>query len=319
MVTWKFSIKPDSKPGFDAFQKCMELSLVGIGWSHGYEKEQPKDFEHAKKLLKKQWPNDGIAKEIIKLFFEIKPGDHLWLHKNGFYYLCIPGSKKFIAREICKDFRNYDLGHALEVKWIKVLDELVSGSIQRGIITPRMIQRINISESESNVNKYLAEKLSKDPSWFPVVDSGIVRSSIDDLSTSEIFKLLSPDDVEDIIAAMLQADGWILIKSTCFRSKPKFEFSMINHQGKIGLVQVKSGEYPDRLTPSKYVKHLTKENQIFLFSTHPDPYPGGLENRITCISKDKVVAWIRNNTQLLSYPLRLKLSIKQGFLTAKCQ
>ena len=86
MQTWKFSIKPASDEGFDPFLKCKELGLVGIGWSHGYEQQQPKDFDEAQELIKKEWDVPDIPYQINTLFDEIKPGDHLWLRKNGHYY-----------------------------------------------------------------------------------------------------------------------------------------------------------------------------------------------------------------------------------------
>jgi hypothetical protein len=311
MNTWKFSIKPDSKPGFNAFKKCKELNIVGIGWSEAYKNEQPKDYEHAKILLLKQWPK-GIAPEINKLFVEIQPGDHLWLHKDGIYYLCVPGRKKLIAREICDDFISFDLGHARDAKWLRVSDELISGSIQRGVIAQRMIQQINISDVELKVNKYIETNLSSNPQWFPIVDLKAGVESIDQISENEFWSILTPDDVEDIIAAKLQTDGWILIKSTCFRSKPKFEFSMINRQGQFGLIQVKSGNQPDSLAPSDYQQYLKKDNHIFLFSTRRDPYPGRQFDGIHCFSKKEIHQWVKDNPQLLSYPLKLKFTLAIG-------
>ena len=81
------------------------------------------------------------------------------MQKYGHYYLCVAGEKKYIGREICEDFRCYDLGHAIDSKWIKVPDELVIGSIQRGIIARRMIQKINLSNAEINLNQYIEKKL----------------------------------------------------------------------------------------------------------------------------------------------------------------
>jgi hypothetical protein len=102
MQSWKFTIKPDSEMGFDAFHKCKELGIVGIGWSHGYEQEQPKDYSHAKELIRKFWGGGDTINEVETLFFRIRPGDHLWMHRDGFYYLCIAGTKQYLAREICE-------------------------------------------------------------------------------------------------------------------------------------------------------------------------------------------------------------------------
>ncbi len=309
MQTWKFSIKPESQVGFDPFEKCKELGIVGVGWSRGYEDEQPRDYEHAKEMIKKVWGTERI-KEIEKLFFKIKPGDHLWMHKDGHYYLCVAGSKRYLGREICSDFRSYDLGHAIEVKWIKVPDELVSGSIQRSVIVRRMIQKINLRAIEKRLSQYLEENLEKVPNWIPDIDNDNVKKCIKTIEPTELFSLMSPDDVEDVVSAKLQTEGWILLKSTCFRSKPKFEFSMTNKSGKIGLVQVKSGNWPDTLVPSQYSEYLTGKNEVFLFTTNPNPYPGDCPNGINCIAKEEVIQWMKVNCNILSPTLRIKLSIK---------
>lgn len=308
MQTWKFTIKPDSDDGFDAFAKCKELGLVGIGWSHGYEEHQPRDYEEAKELIKERWGKSEIN-EIKKLFFEIQPRDHLWMQKHGHYYLCVAGEKKYIGKEICEDFRRYDLGHAIDAKWIKVPDELVCGSIQRGIIARRMIQKINLSNAEINLNQHIEKKLKEDQNWFPKFNHNLVKERIETIDEQSLFGIMSPDDVEDVVASKLQTEGWILIKSTCFRSKPQFEFSMTNHEGKIGLVQVKSGNWPTNLPPSDYKQYLHEENKIFLFTTHPDPYPGEQIQDIQCILKRELIEWMKNHCPVLSPTIKLKLSL----------
>ncbi|WP_291321470.1 hypothetical protein [Desulfonatronospira sp.] len=312
MQTWKFSIKPDSDEGFDPFLKCKALGMVGIGWSHGYEEKQPKDFEEAKELIKKEWDTSDIPKQIYKLFDEIKPGDHLWMQKYGHYYLCIAGKKKYIAREICEDFRRYDLGHTIEATWIEVPDDLVCGSIQRGTIAQRMIQRINLSEAEVRLNRHIAANLSTNPSWLPSIDIEAVGSVLDTTDQKSLFGLLSPDDVEDIVASKLQTEGWVLIKSTCFRSKPQFEFSMINSDGETGLVQVKSGRWPSPLNPADYEEYLRGNNKIFLFSAHPEPYQGERTENIICLAKSELIEWMKKHSNLLTPTVKLKLSLQNG-------
>jgi hypothetical protein len=311
MQTWKFSIKPDCEKHFDSFLKCKELGLVGIGWSHGYEELQPKDFEEAKELIKAKWGSSDIP-QIHTLFFDIMPGDHLWMQKYGHYYLCIAGAMKYIGREICEDFRRYDLGHAIEAKWLEVPDELVCGSVQRGVIAQRMIQRIGMSEVESRLNQYIASNLNADRSWFPVVDSAAVVRCLDTIDEESLFGLMSSDDVEDIVASKLQTEGWVLVKSSCFRSKPQFEFSMVNPDGGTGLVQVKSGKCPNALTPSDYGEYLRGGKRVFLFTTHPTPYPGDPVNDVHCLTRGEIVSWMKAHPMLLTPTVKLKLTLQGG-------
>lgn len=307
MQSWKFTIKPDSEEGFDSFLKCKELGIVGIGWHHGYKEEQPRDHVHAKELRSKIWGHDIAPVET--LFSKIQPGDHLWTHRDGVYYLCIAGARHFLARDICEDFWNYDLGHAIEAKWIKIPDEFVTGSIQRGVIARKMIQRINLTDAEIRMNLHLQKNLQIDPGWLPVIENVHIVNVVNKLAADELFGLMSPDDIEDLVAAKLQTEGWVLIKSTCFRSKPKFEFSMINKDGITGLVQVKSGNRPDDLPPAKFQQYLTEHNEVFLFSTNPNPYPGICPKGITLLSKEKLVQWMKDNYRALSPTIKLKLSV----------
>lgn len=303
--TWKFSIKPDTSK--DAFEKCKELGIVGIGWSHCYENKQPKDYEDAKSVTKDYWKKD--IKELRTIFEEIKPSDHLWMHKNGHYYLCVAGDKRLFARDICSDFRSYDLGHAITAKWIEIPDEFVCGVIQRGVIVPRMIQRINISETDLKINQQLIDVYEKNKGWNFEIDYHSISIAITKISMNDLFSLLSPDDTEDIVASILQMEKWILVKSTCFRSKPKFEFSMINREGNQCLVQVKSGSRPKKLIPSEYKQYLSNNCQIVLFSTHPDPYPGEQHIGIRCLSKQFVFEWILCNWMVLSNTIKLKIGL----------
>ena len=110
---------------------------------------------------------------------------------------------------------------------------------------------------------------------------------------------MSPDDFEDVVAAYLQDKGWILVKSTCFKSKPVFEFSMVNKKHEVGYVQVKSGKSPNPLPPSNYKKYISNNTLVFLFSTHPHPYPGKAVNGVEPISHNDIFSWIKKNAWAL--------------------
>ena len=60
------------------------------------EEQQPKDFDEAKELIKKEWDSSDIPYQINKLFYDIKPSDHLWMQKYGHYYLNMGGEQKNI-------------------------------------------------------------------------------------------------------------------------------------------------------------------------------------------------------------------------------
>ena len=306
MTTWKLSIKPESQPGWDAFEKCREKSLLGVGWHHAYAKKHPANLEEAKRLVEEEWGNWPY--QLRYLLEEVKAGDHVWLHRDGKYYLCqVTDDSILYGKEIDPDYEDYDLGHARKAKWVHVPDKFVTGKIQRGTIAQRTIQRIHITESEAKFNQILFDKLSKDEAWAPRIDEEALSKSLANIKPAEFFSCMSPDDVEDVVAAYLQSKGWMLIKSTCFRSKPKFEFSMLNQKAEIARVQVKSGEIP--LAPENYKDDVDNRNRVFLFSTCENPYLGESVSNVHPIKHECIIKWLKGNWWAITLPLKSRLSM----------
>jgi len=306
MNTWKLTIKPESSKEYDSFDICEKKSLLGVGWSIAYTEKQASNIDEAKELVKEKfgkWPS-----AIKYLLEDVKEGDHVWIHQKGKYYLCKAKDEILFGKSIHKDFLSYDLGHARKAEWIKIPEEYVSGTIQRGTIAQRMIQKISISEKEQEVHNKIFNELSRNSEWQPVIDEDELSSRISKIQVDDLFPLMSPkDDFEDVISAYLQSQGWVLIKSTCFRSKPEFEFSMLNKKNKVCRVQVKSGKHPNCLRPSDYSQFVSNKNIIFLFSTHKNPYPGESINGIYTITHNEIYDWVAKNVWSLTMPLKLRL------------
>ncbi len=293
--------------GFDPFKLCRRKSIVGVGWSRAYEEQQASNIAEAKLLVRAkydQWPYP-----IKYLIEDVKQGDHIWLHKDGNYYLCKASDKNIFGERIDKNYINYDLGHAKKVEWVEVPEIYVSGSIQRGTIAQRMIQRIKITKKEQEFHQILFGKLSIDPNWQPTINEVVLESMIKKMNMSDMFQLMTPDDTEDIISAYLQTQGWILVKSTCFRSKPVFEFSMLNKKHETCQIQVKSGNNPNPLAPSEYKNYTDFNKFIYLFSTNKNPYPGASTHGVKPIDHQEIFEWIKNNTWALTIPLKYRLWI----------
>jgi len=307
MKTWKFTIKPDSKTGFNAFNFCKDNGYIGNGWSGAYETDTPTNLIEAKASIRKRynkWPY-----QLKHLLETVKKDDHLWIHKGGKYYLCVAEDEIRFGSDITDDFINYDLGHVRRVKWLEVPEKFISGAIQRGTIARRMIQTIKLSDKEKKYSSLLHKKLTEDPEWMPVIDHDILKENISKLYVPELFSMMSPDDVEDLVASYLQDKGWFLVKSTCFRSKPFFEFSMLNKQGKTCYIQVKSGKNPDSLPPENYKKHVTANSTIYLFSTNKNAYHGDAVEGVMPITHNEFSEWIINNPWALTLSLKTRLSM----------
>lgn len=305
MSTWKLSIKPDSESGFNPFNLCKEKSLLGVGWSGAYKSEQAQSLSEAKALVKEHFDNWPYA--LKKLLEEVKNGDHVWLHQQGSYYLCRAKDEIVFGNEIDEKFVDYDLGHARKADWVKVPEIFVSGVVQRGTIAPKMIQRIYISENEKKCHDVIFEKLIINNNWLPDIDESLLTLKLGLMDKQDLFSIMTPDEIEDMVSSYLQDEGWILVKSTCFRSKPMFEFSMVNKKSNVCYVQVKSGKYPDQLPPANYEEFTSLNKTIVLFSTNPSAYPGERIKGVICLSQEKIFTWLLANTWSMTEPLKLKL------------
>ncbi|OLQ74637.1 hypothetical protein BIT28_12405 [Photobacterium proteolyticum] len=307
MSTWKLTIKPDSKAGHDPFVLCKNKSLLGIGWSGAYENEQASCISEARRLVEKRYSKWPYA--VRKLLEEVKEGDHVWLHQRGHYYLCRAHKDIVLGTAIDQDFMSYDLGHARKADWVKVPEVFVSGAVQRGTIAQRMIQKIKITSEERKCHEVMFNKLFANPNWIPSIDMPRLRDQIVKMKMYELFAIMTPDEVEDVIATYLQSEGWYLIKSTCFRSKPVFEFTMFNKQSETCHVQVKSGRHPDPLPPMKYNEYVADKKLVCLFSTNRNAYPGESVKGVNCLSHEEIYTWIIDNSWSLTEPLKQKLWI----------
>lgn len=307
MSTWKLSIKPDNEPGYDPFNLCKDKSLLGVGWSEAYEEIQASNLIEMKELVMRrysQWPYP-----IRKLLEEVKKGDHVWLHQKGDYYLCRAEDEIISGLNIDIDFIKYDLGHARRADWVKVPEVFVSGAIQRGTIARRMIQKINIKPDEKKCNDLIFDQLKNNKDWVPNIDESLLVIKMRQLNMDAIFSIMTPDEVEDMVSAFLQNEGWTLVKSTCFRSKPVFEFSMVNKSSETCYVQVKSGLYPDSLPPERYIKYASKTKKVVLFSTNKNAYPGKIYDTITCLDRKEMFDWLIKNSWSMTESLKIRLWI----------
>jgi hypothetical protein len=309
MQTWKLSLKPSCNPGYDPFDYCKENNFISLGWAHYYsDRPSATTIEEAKEAAYTynkvaSWPS-----ALRTLMEKVEIGDHVWIHQRGKYFLCKVIEGFAIGAAIHEEFEENDLGHARRAIWVEVPQELISGTVQRGTIAKRMIQRIYLSEKEAEYNELLFKNLSANSTWRPEINDTqfpAILSKPDSRDTT--FSLMTPDDVEDMVAMYLQDKGWKIIKSTCFRSKPEYEFSMLHSSGQYGAVQVKSGKYPAQLAPSSFQDEAAKGTQVFLFSTHPSAYPGPSVNNVSTISKEDLFSWMQSNSWAIPTPLKVRL------------
>jgi len=305
MKLWKMSIKTGGAKGDQAFDWCRERKIVGVGWSYVYDglAEIPAD-----PLTLLAGDRRGVS-PVRMVIHRMKAGEFVWLHSGGGFYLCRILDFPFLAGpQVGEGFREYDVGHARRAEWVLVPEDLVPGKVQRAVISRRMVCDIPCGKRLASYCAYLHAALNANPGWRPAMDPVAVRATLTSMTASELEECVSPDDWEDIIAAYLQGQGWVLVKSSCFPSKPRFEFRMIREEAgatKTAYLQVKSGQV--QLRPEGYADDAASAT-VYLFSTHPsDPYPGPAVPGVVPLALPTVRAWMTEHIPLLPLPLCTQL------------
>lgn len=302
MKLWKMSIKTGGPKGDQAFGWCRNRGIVGVGWSCVYDglSEVPPD----PLALLTGGHRRGISPVRI-VIHRMKPGQFVWLHSRGGFYLCRVLDCPYLAGpQVGDGFREFDIGHARRAEWVRVPEDLVPGKVQRAVISRRMVCEIPCGKRLFDYCANLHAALMANPDWRPAVDLSAVRTALGTLTASELEECVSPDDWEDIIAAYLQGEGWVLVKSSCFPSKPRFEFRMIRDEAgatKTAYLQVKSGRV--QLSPQDYADAAMSAT-VYLFSAHPtDPYPGPAVPGVVPLPFPVIVSWMAEHVPLLPIPL----------------
>jgi hypothetical protein len=305
MAVWKLSIKPDAKPDYDPFELCMSQRIIGVGWSYLFEKHPIKTISDSYAAFEAE--DDGNTGAVECLMETVKRGDFVWLHQAGFFYLCqVRSNRRLFGPMISADFRKYDLGHAREADWVTVSPSLVPGRVQRAVIAQRTIQRIKCSQSEEKTFAYIYDRLLQDANWLPNPDHSLIEEFFKNATAEKLEAILTSDDYEDMVAGYLQSQGWLLVKSTCFRSKPVFEFMMVRPGPEYAFAQVKAGS--TRLIPEEYREYVKPHERIFLFSNYIEA--ANAPEGVTVIDRKTIFAWATKNSWALSPTLFTRIQIE---------
>src|SRR3989344_5913135 len=85
MNVWRVKLNPDSAPGINGANFCIERNIVGIGWAID---EVPKDEEEYLSLGKAKHKNSlGWRRATNDFLSRMTIGDLVWARKRADYYL----------------------------------------------------------------------------------------------------------------------------------------------------------------------------------------------------------------------------------------
>lgn len=256
------------------------------------------------------WKNHSLT--VAHTFLEqVKPGDLVWVHQAGRYWLCKVQEGLLFGAQISPDFQAYDLGQARRAVWREIETGLINGSIQRGCIAPITMQAINVKPIEQVAYDRLHEIRAEDTAWKPNITDADVMGWLGKNRRQELLTVLTPDDHEDLVAYYLQSQGWFLKKSTCFRSHPRFEFQMQRPTGEQGYVQVKTGQ--PKLDALQYQEDAEK-GIVFLHALkvlNLDKVANVVDLKL-----DEILKWVALNLWAIGGNIRLRLGLFQEMANA---
>ncbi|NVK24439.1 MAG: hypothetical protein HWE10_05895 [Gammaproteobacteria bacterium] len=309
MKTFKLTIKPASKGKESAFDFCKDNGLVGIGWSAAYEEAVPDGTKKsAQNLLENKW---GKVPPQVKYFLNRpKVSDHIWLQKNGQYYLCKVTSPPIFINQLpqykVSKLRDLDLGHFYRANWVTIPRKYVLGSVQRGVIARRTIQAIKLKPYEYQYNDWLFRKFEREESVEQCFNLDAATQQLKALDVTQFFSILNDMEVEDLVSAYVQITRKaVLLKSSTFKSNPDIEFQL-NAKDKTIFVSVKSGQ-TIQLKPENFTKYLDGNTEVVLFSSATHPYVGDAIDGVCPLNKNDLFEWIKINIWALSQPCLMKI------------
>jgi len=82
-----------------------------------------------------------------------------------------------------------------------VPDKFITGTIQRGTVAQRTIQKLTSLRKRLSLTKLLFDKLHSNPVWEPEIDIEILKEPLSPIPPKELFSLMSLDDMEDVVSA----------------------------------------------------------------------------------------------------------------------
>lgn len=294
---YRITIKTDSKDG-KAFDFCQEKSIVGVGWKllgKDGKSYMPRDIKDCEEAGRRCYPKFRGFVTAIHCLGRMKPDDLIWTRNNGIYYLCrVIGSWEYHNEP---EYLNEDLENVIGVEFNEVgtVDE-VPGKVVNSFRSGSSIQGIH-SEIALNASKIIYNKL-KGERYYETK-----KPSKDDL-----FEMLLPEDVEEIVSLYLQIKKeYLVYTSTNKLNTQTYEFVAVARDGSYRCFpQVKTGG--ESLNGNKY-KHLaTNGNKVYLFAVSQNYNNINGEN-IIGLDKKELLAFVYSHVNLM--PERIRLWINE--------
>lgn len=295
MKTIRLNLKTGVKPPLtfkDVLDFCEKTNIVGVGWPAVTTKSMDEGEIRNEIIANYNKESVPSALKAINGIRRLSSGDLVWTRIGGDasqYYLCKVSNQLWTDRKITEDHKLHDIGHFVSAKWLSVSTvDFVPGKVVNSFLTGSTVQQVN---GVDIISRKIWNSLSLDTSdHYPE----------ENLSVDHFWDLISSEDLECLVLLYLQKKGYFLISTTVKSSTAKFEGVLVHSDGTHRCFpQIKIGTSINQMD---YVQVLEKNyaDRVVLFTTSENYGEKEKSNpRISCLSKEEIMDFIRNNRNIL--------------------
>ena len=278
----KLLLKTDAADRRELINYCIDQCVLGLGWGPKYlDIGEPSSFDEYYEAAEATWSRGELRS--VRAFHEAATGSLVWFRDlTGNYYLA-----KLISewRPLIGPVADrLDLGNVRDVQILTVGSEAnVPGGVLRAYAAPRQQTFCNVKDPGARAYSRLigSERLGTDA---PDLD----------LSAADVLtSLLSPADVEDLVATYLQdVCGYVLLRARQSRSTAVYEYALRHpSDGHIAVVQVKTGH---QSVPIETLDSNTAD-RWYVYTDAPQELP----HFVTRIERKDLLAYMSGHAQSL--------------------
>ena len=270
---WRINIKPSGENPKDF---CIRNNIIGVGWA--ISKNTVSSFDEYLSMVQKEKGEDADWmrgwRKAVNAIHRMKIDDLVWTRKDNGTYLIGRITDTWKYSGAAENRKAHVVNYCgCDLVFVGSVEE-VPGKVANSFIPPATVQRVG-EVKEYSMWLWNKKKKEKHYSF--------------NLSSSDIFVLMSSEDCEDLISAYLQDQNYSLIASSCKKSTMGIEFIMKNRSdGNIIGVQVKRGRVDIDCRDYKDFPH-----KVYLFSSH-----GCVNNEndnVVVLDKNKINLWMSEN------------------------
>lgn len=286
MQLWRINLKPQSQQGIDAAEFCTSRGIVGIGWAidfHPASKE-----EYLQRASQLHGTGRGWKAASNAILFRMRRGDLIWTrNRSGVYFLGrVDDDWRYESQA---EFVAADITNIRSCTWTLAgpMDS-VPGSVINGF-RPRATVQLVVDENAITYSQFLFAKLTKQPA---------IQSTNN--SRTDLLKLLSDEDLEDVVALWIQLTHQCMIfPSTCKHDTIAVECIFVRREDgkRIGL-QVKSGN-----TPINLDNYASFDGLVYLFAASEN-YLGTPHENCVCLKPEIIRQFVIENQKLMPERVR---------------